>query len=68
MVGRSYLWRDLFHGVNKVVYLHVQPGTLQNHSLHLFDGRCQIFIWGKKNDFKAGLTVVIRVACCAIFM
>lgn len=46
MVGRSYLWRDLFHSVNKVVYLHVQPGTLQNHSLHLFDGRCQIFIWG----------------------
>lgn len=52
LVAHSYLWGDLFHGVNKVVYLRVQPGTLQNHSLQLFDGRCHIFIWETKKDLK----------------
>ena len=36
---------DLLHSINKVVNLSVQLGTLQNHCLHLFDGRIHLSIW-----------------------
>lgn len=40
----SDLCCDLLYDVNKVVYFPVQLGTLQNHLLHLFDGRVHFFI------------------------